>query len=199
MYCAFKRILDIIIASIALVALFPLMILIAACVLLFSGRPVFYYQERVGKNWQPFRIIKFRTMVAGAEKMGPGISSGDDSRITGIGRILRKFKLDELPQFFNVLKGDMSVIGPRPELFKYAKCFYDDYTLILKYKPGITDYASVFYRDEAALLINREDKEQFYITEILPSKINLYKKYISEIGFFTDVKILFDTIRGLIK
>jgi len=198
MYSYLKRIIDILISLTALIVLLPLYIIIALFVLLSSGYPVFYYQERIGRSWKPFSIIKFRTMVKGADKIGPGITSSTDERVTSAGRILRKYKLDELPQFFNVLKGDMSLIGPRPELLKYINFYREDYCSILNIKPGITDYAAIIYRDEETLL-GKSNKEESYITRILPSKIELYKKYMAEMGFYTDVKILLNTVRVMIQ
>ncbi len=197
MYGIVKRILDGVISLIAILLLLPFYFVISFVILISSGTPVFFLQERIGKNWVPFKIIKFRTMIREAENLGPDISSGNDSRITKAGKFLRKFKLDELPQFFNVLKGDMSIIGPRPELFKYANHFKDEYTGILKIKPGITDFASVKYKNEAAML-KSGNVENIYLTQILPDKIILYKKYLNEFGFLTDLKILFNTIKGII-
>ena len=197
MYSIVKRIVDIIISIIAILFLLPFYFAISFVILISSGMPIFFLQERVGKNWVPFKIIKFRTMIREAQNLGPGISSESDNRITAAGKFLRKFKLDELPQFFNVFKGDMSVIGPRPELLKYAYHFRDDYSSILKIKPGITDFASIKYRNEAALL-NEGNRESIYINKILPDKIVLYKKYINEIGFITDMKIILNTIKGII-
>ena len=197
MYGIVKRILDILISLVAILFLLPFYFAIGFVILIGSGTPIFFLQERVGKDWVQFKIIKFRTMVRDAHKTGPGISSKNDKRITKEGRFLRKFKLDELPQFFNVLKGDMSIIGPRPELLKYAKYFKDDYSAILKIKPGISDFASVRYRNEAELL-SKGNSENIYLSEILPGKILLYKKYLNEIGFITDMKIILNTIKGLI-
>jgi lipopolysaccharide/colanic/teichoic acid biosynthesis glycosyltransferase len=179
-----------------IIVLLPIFFIIAIVILILYGSPVFYYQERMGKNWKPFKIIKFRTMITNVEHMGLNITSLDDERITPFGKILRKFKLDELPQFFNVLKGDMSLIGPRPEIIKFVNYYEDDYNAILKIKPGITDYAAIKFRNEEDI-IPRKDPEKFYLDNILPSKIILYKKYIIEIGFFTDMKILFNTIKRL--
>ena len=138
-------------------------------------------------------------MVKNAEKMGMGISSYNDTRITSIGKILRKFKIDELPQFFNVLAGNMSLVGPRPELLKYAKYYADDYSEILKIKPGITDYASIEFKDESLLLNNSNDNEKIYLNKILPQKISLYKKYLMEANLKTDLKIIFSTFKVLIR
>jgi len=197
MYYYSKRIFDVFVSTILIALLLPLFIIIALTVILASGIPVFFYQERVGQNWKPFRIIKFRTMIKNAEKMGPGITSACDERITPTGKFLRRYKLDELPQLFNVLKGDMSLIGPRPELLKYINFYREDYSAILNIKPGITDFAAIQFRDEESL-IGKINKEESYINKILPSKIILYKQYINEMGFFTDVKILLSTVKGIL-
>jgi lipopolysaccharide/colanic/teichoic acid biosynthesis glycosyltransferase len=197
MYCYLKRIFDVLLSAMMIIILLPLFIITALLILITSGLPIFFYQERVGKDWKIFRIIKFRTMIKNAEKLGPGITAFSDERITPFGRILRNYKLDELPQLFNVLKGEMSIIGPRPELLKYIKFYLDDYASILNIKPGITDYAAIKFIDEENL-INFNNKEESYINKILPSKIILYKKYINEMGFFTDMKILLNTVRGIL-
>lgn len=190
-----KRFFDILFSIIVLILLSPLFIVIAVLILASSGTPIFFKQNRVGKDWQIFKIIKFRTMVNDADKLGPGISLNDDARITFTGKILRKFKLDEIPQFINVLKGNMSIIGPRPELFEYANYYRTDYIEILQVKPGISDFASIAFRDEAALINNTNDIEKFYLNEILPQKIKLYKKYLKEMCFLTDLKIFFTTLK----
>ncbi len=199
MYFFVKRILDILITMIGILLFFPVIIVVSLIILISSGYPVFFLQERVGKDWKIFKIIKFRTMVKNAEKMGTGISSYNDSRITDIGKFLRKFKIDEIPQIFNVLIGNMSLVGPRPELLKYAECFTDDYSEILKVKPGITDYASLEFRNESDLLKNSGDNEKIYLNKILPAKIQLYKKYLSEANLKTDIKIIFSTFKVLIR
>lgn len=199
MYFLMKRLLDIFISFIALIFLSPLLIIICFVIMLSSGIPIFYFQERVGKDWKRFKIIKFRTMVVEADRIGPGISSEDDQRITKFGKFLRKYKLDELPQLFNVFIGEMSLIGPRPELLKYAEFYKDDYSKILKLKPGITDYASVSYRNEAVLLNGKSEGESFYLTKILPEKISLYKKYIHDASLITDLKILLSTIKAILR
>lgn len=138
-------------------------------------------------------------MTVDADKMGPLVTAGDDRRVTKIGKFLRKTKLDELPQLLNVLKGDMSIVGPRPEVEKYVKEYEDDYKHILRVKPGITDYATVEYRNEEEILKAFVNPEEGYIREILPKKIKLYRKYIAEMGFKTDLKIIINTIIKVIK
>lgn len=199
MYFFVKRLLDIFISSLVLLILSPILILISLGILFSSGIPIFYLQERVGRDWKKFSIIKFRTMVDDADQIGPGVSSEDDKRITSIGNFLRKYKLDELPQFFNVLYGEMSLIGPRPELPKYVEFYKDDYSKILTLKPGITDYASINFRNEAALLNGKAESESYYLTKILPDKIYLYKKYLQEVSLITDLKILFSTFKAIFK
>lgn len=138
-------------------------------------------------------------MVADAPKKGPTITAGGDPRITKIGRFLRKTKIDELPQLFNVLKGDMSIVGPRPEVERYVEMFRDDYESVLSVKPGITDYATIEFRDEEGVLKKYADAEMGYIKEVLPLKIQLYKRYIRNKGFFTDLKLIFLTFWKIIR
>jgi lipopolysaccharide/colanic/teichoic acid biosynthesis glycosyltransferase len=199
MYFFIKRLLDILISILALLILSPLLILISLGIIMSSGTPIFYFQERVGKDWKKFKIVKFRTMVNNADQIGLAVSSEDDTRVIGIGKLLRKHKLDELPQFFNVLLGQMSLIGPRPEILKYAEFYKDDYSKILTLKPGITDYASINFRNEAALLNGKSEGESFYLMKILPQKISLYKKYLQEVSLITDLKILFFTFKVFFK
>lgn len=199
MYIFIKRSLDILITVITILLFLPLILVISSGILLSSGLPVFYVQERVGMNWKLFKIFKFRTMVKNAENFGAGISSPDDPRITKIGKLLRKFKLDEIPQFFNVLLGNMSIVGPRPELMKYASYYKDDYSEILTVKPGITDFASIQFRNESDLLKGSENVENIYLSKILPRKISLYKKYLNQVNFATDFKIMFFTVKAIFK
>jgi len=198
MYLQLKRLADIIISITVILLLLPVFILISISILIKSGRPIFYLQKRVGKGWNEFKVIKFRTMVNNAENIGPGVSLSNDKRVTAIGKILRKFKIDELPQFINVLKGEMSIIGPRPELLKYVDQYKNEYLNILKVKPGLSDYASVKFRNEASLLQSSKDSEAFYLKNILPEKIKLYNKYIAEMNFFVDIKILFLTFKAIL-
>jgi len=144
-------------------------------------------------------LFKFRSMVMNAPEKGPAITIGGDPRITKIGRFLRKTKLDELPQLINVLNGDMSIVGPRPEVEKYVEMFKDDYKVILQVKPGITDYATIEFRDEEDVLKKFQNPEDGYIKEVLPKKIELYKKYIKDKGFFTDMKLVLLTLWKIVK
>lgn len=197
-YPAVKRLTDVFLSIVGIALLSPVFVFIAFLVFVTSPGPVFFMQERVGKNWKTFRIIKFRTMVNEAGSFGPEISTMNDPRITPLGQFLRKFKIDEIPQLINVLKGEMSIVGPRPEVFKYASHYNNDFSIILKIKPGISDYASIRYRDEAALIPLICDCEKFYINEIMPKKIDLYKQYLNEIGFLTDLKIIFATLKAIV-
>lgn len=198
LYPFIKRLTDILISIIGLIILSPIFLLIILLIYITSSRPIFFMQERVGRNWKTFKIIKFRTMVCGAQKLGPEVSSQNDPRITSLGKFLRKFKLDEIPQLINVLKGDMSIVGPRPEVMKYANYYSKEFSIILRIKPGISDYASIAYRNEASLLPVLCDCEKFYVNEIMPKKIDLYKQYLREIGFKTDWKIIFATLKAIL-
>jgi lipopolysaccharide/colanic/teichoic acid biosynthesis glycosyltransferase len=151
-------------------------------------------QERMGRNFRPFRIIKFRTMAAGSEREGPFITVCGDNRITRLGRFLRKYKIDELPQLINVLKGDMSLVGPRPEVKKYVGLFRSDYEKLLTVRPGITDPASLQYSDEEGLLSLAGNWEEDYLRRILPAKIRLSSEYVDNHGVVTDIKLILKTI-----
>jgi len=164
-----------------------------------SQGPVFFRQGRVGRNFRRFMIYKFRTMVVDAEKNGLRITSGGDSRITKVGRILRKFKIDELPQLFNVLKGDMSLVGPRPEVEEYVKLYEKDYMEILKRRPGITDVSSIIFREEEAVLKNQVDPEGYYKKILLPEKIRLAKEYIEHSSFSYDLKLVLNTLHKILN
>ena len=195
-----KRSFDFITSFFGLVLLIPVFVLIALWIKGDSKGPVFFRQKRVGFRGVSFRIHKFRTMVMDAEKKGRQITVGVDSRITTVGVFLRKYKLDELPQLIDVLAGNMSLVGPRPEVPKYIDYYSEDEKHdVLSVKPGITDNASIEFRDENELLASSKDPEVTYINEVLPKKIALYRKYVRECSFFGDVAILFKTIFVIIK
>ena len=195
-----KRLFDFITSLCGLILLSPIFILIAFWIKVDSQGSVFFRQERVGFQGALFRIHKFRTMVLDAEKKGRQITVSTDSRITTVGRFLRKHKLDELPQLIDVLVGDMSLVGPRPEVSKYVDCYSDDEKHdVLSVKPGITDNASIYFRDENELLASSDDPEAAYINEVLPKKIALYRKYVRESSFFGDLAIIFKTIFLILK
>jgi len=193
-----KRAFDFLVSLIGLIILSPLFGIISILIKIHDKGPIFFKQKRIGQNFKPFYIYKFRTMIINAENKGPLITKEDDPRITALGKFLRKFKIDELPQLINVLKGDMSLVGPRPEVEKYVNFFKKDYKEILKIKPGITDYATIYFKDEELILKkfakNNDNIEEVYLKQILPQKIKFYKKYLQEISFFTDLKLIFLTI-----
>lgn len=193
-----KRLFDIVLSLAGAVILLPFFVILAVFVKLDSPGPVFYRQERMGKDFRPFKIYKFRTMIADADKQGLQITAGGDERITRVGKLLRKTKLDELPQLINVLKGDMSFVGPRPEVEKYVRMYKQDYDDILKLRPGITDIASLAFRDEESVLKGKQDPEEFYRNILLPQKIKLAKKYISNYSFWYDLKLIFLTFVRII-
>ena len=194
-----KRIFDIVASIGGLIVLSPMLIIVAICIKLDSKGPVFFKQKRVGKNKEIFEIYKFRTMVTDAEKLGKQITVGNDSRITGVGKFIRKCKLDEFPQLINVLKGEMSLVGPRPEVPKYVE-LYDEYQeQILLIQPGITDYASIEFRNENEILGESYNPEETYIEEIMPTKIDLNMKYIKNISIVEDIKLIVSTILAILK
>jgi len=194
-----KRIFDATAAAVGLTLVAPLFAVIALAIKLGSAGPVFFRQERMGQDFRPFRIYKFRTMVADAPKLGGQITAGADPRITSVGRILRKSKLDELPQLINVLAGDMSLVGPRPEVPRYVELFRDDYRTVLSVRPGITDLASVKYRDENELLGGAADPDRVYIEQILPDKIALAKEYIARQSLIYDIGLILQTLLKIVK
>ena len=193
-----KRIFDIILSLFGLIILLPFMLIIAIFIKLDSKGPIFFRQVRVTKNGREFKIFKYRTMRVGSDKYSQ-ITVGKDKRITEIGSFLRKYKLDERPQLINVLVGDMSLVGPRPEVPKYVALYTDEQKEILKVRAGITDYASIEFSDENDLLASEEDPEKAYIEKVMPKKIELNKKYISEISMLTDIKIILITIKKILK
>lgn len=194
-----KRLFDIACSAGGLILLAPFFAVVALLIKRDSDGPVFFRQVRMGKRFQPFRIFKFRTMVTDAEQRGAQVSTSDDPRITGIGFFLRKYKLDELPQLINVLIGDMSLVGPRPEVPRYVDAFRKEYEEVLSVRPGITDFAALEYKDENELLQGVADPEEKYIREILPVKIEYYRKYIREQSLATDISLIFKTLAGIIR
>jgi lipopolysaccharide/colanic/teichoic acid biosynthesis glycosyltransferase len=193
-YFAFKRGFDLLAAGVGLVVLSPLLLLAAVAVRLDSRGPVLFVQRRVGRNFVPFNILKFRTMVVDADRRGGQITSGNDARITRVGHWLRKLKIDELPQLINVVRGDMSLVGPRPEVPKYVERFRDDYATVLAVRPGLTDEASIKYRDEAAVLAGSDDPERAYVEQVLPDKIALAKDYVRQGSFAGDLRLILQTL-----
>lgn len=192
-----KRVFDIVASLIGLLLLSPLFIIIALWVKLSSNGPVFFTQKRVGRDFKEFNLYKFRSMFVGADSQGPGVTSSDDNRITKIGRFIRKTKIDELPQLLNVLKGEMSLLGPRPELKKFVDAYSEEYKKVLSVKPGITDNAAIEFRNEEEIMLQYQDKERAYIDIVLPQKIKLYYDYIDNISFLNDTKLLLHTLKAL--
>ena len=190
-----KRIFDITLSLFGLIILLPFMLIIAILIKIDSKGSVFFKQIRVTKNGKEFKIFKYRTMRVGSDKYSQ-ITVG---RITKIGSFLRKYKLDEIPQLINVLIGDMSLVGPRPEVPKYVALYTDEQKEILKVRAGITDYASIEFSNENDLLASEEDPEKAYIEKIMPKKIELNKKYLSEVSILTDIKIILLTIKKILK
>lgn len=189
-----KRIFDIVASGLGIIVLSPILIVIALIIKKESDGPVFFKQIRVGEKGKNFEILKYRTMVVNAEKLGRQITVGNDNRITKIGGFLRKYKLDELPQLINVFKGDMSLVGPRPEVPRYVEMYNEEQRKVLDVKPGITDLASIRYRDENELLGTAEDPDDMYINTIMPDKLALNLEYINKSNVFFDIYIILKTI-----
>jgi len=194
-----KRFFDFLIALFALVMLFPLFLVLGALVLMSGKGGVFFRQERIGKNRVPFLLLKFRSMRVDAEQSGQLTVGDRDPRITPVGVFLRKSKLDELPQLINVLKGEMSLVGPRPEVAKYLAVYPEKYLKILDVRPGITDPASIAFIEESALLAQSEHPEQTYIEEILPQKLKLQLAYVEEQSALKDLSIILKTVQRIIQ
>lgn len=196
---AAKRAMDIVISGCALAVLWPVLLLVALAIKLDDPGPVFYRQVRVGRGGKTFRIFKFRTMIVDADKKGLAITVGRDSRITRVGAVLRKTKLDELPQLLNVLIGEMSFVGPRPEVPHYVNMYTPYQRQVLLVRPGITDYASIAYRNENDVLAAAKNPEQMYIDVIMPEKIELNMKYLHEISPAADIRLIFKTLAAVVK
>jgi len=194
-----KRLFDIFFSLIGLLVLLLPFIIISMIIVLDSRGGIFYKQVRVGKDGNDFKLFKFRSMRTGADKAGLLTVGGRDNRITKIGYYIRKYKIDELPQLINVLIGDMSLVGPRPEVRKYVDLYTVEQMKVLSVKPGITDYASIEYSNENEILGKATDPEKTYIEEIMPAKLELNLKYIREQGLGTDLKIIFATIAKIVK
>ncbi len=196
-YLAAKRVLDVAASAAGLLLLAPLLVAAALAVKLSSPGPALFRQERVGRGGRPFRIVKLRSMRTSAG--GPQVTAGGDARVTTVGRLLRRTKADELPQLWNVLVGEMSLVGPRPEVRRYVDCFPEDYARILAVRPGITDFAAVEYRDEESVLARAADPEAAYVEEVLPAKIRLYHRYLDEMSLRTDVALVLRTLAALLR
>ncbi len=196
MYQAFgKRMFDVLATLIGGVLLLPVILVIVIWIKLSSKGPLFYTQKRVGRDFEEFDLYKFRSMVVDADTIGPSVTSGDDPRITSVGKFLRRSKVDELPQLWNVLKGDMSLVGPRPEVVKFVQAEKEAYRKVLSVRPGITDNAAIAFRDEETLMEQYDDKEAAYVEFVLPQKIKLYNTYIDHISFVNDIRLILKTLK----
>ena len=190
-----KRFFDLVFSAVGLLALSPFFLVIALLIKIDSAGPIFFRQVRVGRYLFPFKIHKFRTMVVNASDLGPSVTTEGDPRVTTVGKILRKYKLDELPQLIDVFLGDMSLVGPRPEVPKYVDAYSDaDKIIIFSVKPGITDKASIEFRNENELIANSSDVDSVYLEKILPSKLVYYREYIETHSIWLDIKIILKTI-----
>ena len=190
---ASKRLLDVTVATLGLIGLLPLVMLCALLVRIQSSGPIIYRAKRVGRGGRIFEMYKFRTMVANAESLGPGLTIYGDSRITKLGRFLRRTKWDEIPQFLNVIKGDMSIIGPRPEIPEYVKYYSENQKQVLQVRPGITGPVQVTNYDEEKKLKDQTDPERYYITQLMPRKLEIDLSYIEKQSIVSDLLLLIKT------
>lgn len=188
-----KRLFDLFFSTVGLCLLFPLFLCVSVLICLDSRGPVFFRQKRLGRGLYPFSIYKFRTMVEDASLRGPMITIDGNKRVTRVGRMLRKTKIDELPQLINVFKGEMSLVGPRPEVEKYVMLYKKDYQEILTERPGVTDLASILFRNEETLLQHQDNPEAYYEQILLPQKIKLAKEYLQKSSILYDVWLIFLT------
>ena len=193
-----KRIFDVVASGLGLLVLSPFFLLLAVWIKLDSAGPVFYRQVRVGRYNRNFRLFKFRSMRVWSDKKGLITVGGRDPRVTRSGYFIRKYKLDELPQLINVLLGDMSLVGPRPEVRKYVEMYTSEQLHVLDVRPGITDMASIRYRNENELLAEAEDPEAYYIREIMPDKLKINLEYVAKHSFWLDMKLIFKTITEVV-
>lgn len=198
MYFFFKRVFDIIASMIVLILLFPFLLFLAIWILLDSRGGVFYRQTRVGKDEKEFGLLKFRSMRPEADKKGQ-LTIGDDDRVTKVGKFIRRYKLDEFPQLINIIKGDMSIVGPRPEVPKYVEKYTNEQKQVLSVLPGLTDFATLEYMDEQRILGEAEDPEKAYLTEVMPAKLELNLKYVEKRNFWLDIRLIFKTIGQILK
>lgn len=194
-----RRVFDVSASAVGLLVLSPVLLAAALLVKLSSPGPILFRQVRVGLKGKPFEILKFRTMRTDAERVGGQLTVGDDPRITPIGKFLRKWKLDEFPQLINVVKGEMALVGPRPEVPRYVELYSPAQRRVLGVRPGITDPASVAFRSESELMGNHPDPERFYVEEIMPEKLRLNIEYLARRTLLTDLGVIFGTLRAVSK
>jgi lipopolysaccharide/colanic/teichoic acid biosynthesis glycosyltransferase len=186
-----------VLTALSLLLFSPLFYLVIVLVKLDSPGPAFFKQERIGRNFKAFGLIKFRSMVLPRNGRKAAFEPGGNRRVTRVGSFLRKLKLDELPELYNVLNGDLSIVGPIPEVEAYVRAYPEEFKTILKIRPGLSDYASIKYRDEEAILAGQSDPEVHYLTVILPDKLRLAQRYAEEILFITDLRIIRNTLRSI--
>ena len=194
-----KRIFDIVASGIGLILLSPLFVILAIGIKCDSIGPVFYKQVRVGRNNMDFQLFKFRSMRVGSDKKGLITVGGHDPRITRSGYYIRKYKLDEFPQLINVFKGDMSLVGPRPEVRKYVDMYTEEQMHVLDVRPGITDLASIRYRNENELLERVNDPDKYYVEVIMPDKLRINLEYVARHSFTFDIRLIFQTFRAIVS
>ncbi|MBK2404691.1 sugar transferase [Erysipelothrix sp. strain 2 (EsS2-7-Brazil)] len=193
-----KRIFDLLFSLLGIIVLSPIFIIVAIWIKLSTKDRIIYKQQRMGKNLKLFNIYKFQTMVPDADKIGPLVTVGNDPRVTKPGRVLRKYKIDELPQLFNVLFGTMSFVGPRPEVPKYLPYYSDEHLKLFTIKPGITDISSIELRDEELFLEENSDRIDYYETVLLPQKLNNSLTYLEKYSVLYDVKLILKTIKKVV-
>lgn len=194
-----KRIFDVVASGLGLVAVSPIFLILAIWIKLDSKGPVFYKQMRVGRKNRDFQLYKFRSMRTGSDKKGLITVGGRDPRVTPVGYYIRKYKLDELPQLINVFIGDMSIVGPRPEVRQYVDLYTPEQMQVLSVRPGITDLASIRYHDENELLEQAEDPEKYYRKVVMPDKLKINREYINKASFWFDIRLIFCTLWTIIK
>ena len=194
-----KRFFDVVASGIGLILLSPLFVILAIWIKCDSTGPVFYRQIRVGRNNRDFQLLKFRSMRVGSDKKGLITVGGRDPRITRSGYYIRKYKLDEFPQLINVLKGDMSLVGPRPEVRKYVDMYTEEQMHVLDVRPGITDLASIRYRNENELLERVNDPDKYYVEVIMPDKLRINLEYVARHSFTFDIRLIFQTFRAIVS
>lgn len=195
----FKRFLDIFVSLVLIALIWPVLLVLAIIIKIDSPGPVFFRQERVTRYGRRFRIFKFRTMVNNADKMGSLVTTKNDSRVTKVGSVIRKTRIDELPQLFNIFLGDMTLVGTRPEVVKYVDKYTDEMKATLLLPAGVTSEASICYKDEEKLLENAEDADTTYVNEILPEKMKYNLSAIEKFSFFSDIKTMFRTVIAVLK
>ena len=194
-----KRVFDVVVSFIILLLLSPFFLILAAAIKIDSKGPVFYRQIRVGRYNKDFKIFKFRTMVQDADKIGLPLTVGDDPRVTRVGHLIRKLRLDEFSQLLNVLNGTMSLVGPRPEVRKYVDAYTDEYMATLLIRPGITATSSIAFKDEDKILNSADNAEEVYVEKILPPKMKYNLEYMKNITLLNDIKIMFQTVGAVLK